>query len=93
MNKVKFKKNCYNCEHFGSDAEGDYGEWAFNYCDKRPGDEQCQDNMQKESYLSKSKVCCEFEIAACKKCGKEDLKHQMPGEGNNWYSCYMCYDF
>lgn len=59
MNKVK--KNCRHCIHL--EYEHDDREYSnvggYYICAKREETEKLTNNLAKDSYLDKSKICCE----------------------------------
>lgn len=59
------KKNCYNCEHLANYTTYEDGYDEGNCCEGRDYKTYEQEKLHlsllnEESYLSKSKKCCEF---------------------------------
>lgn len=91
MCKLKMKKNCENCRHGYWESDGDYGEYSYFICEKREDDglNNLDDNLCKESYRQKAKVCCELKLQVkCTKCGAEELSNTEVKEN---YLCFACW--
>lgn len=90
---MKLKKNCENCRHGYWDSDGDYGEYNYFICEKREDDgvNNLDNNLCKESYRQKAKVCCELKLklqVKCTKCGCEELSS---AEVKDSYLCFSCW--
>lgn len=87
----KLKKNCENCRYGHWESDGDYGEYNYFVCEKREdnGYNNLDNNLCKESYRQKAKVCCDlmFKIQ-CSKCGDEELSTTKVKED---YLCFVCW--
>ena len=85
------KKNCENCRHGYWESEGDYGEYNYFVCEKREDDgyNNLNDNLCKESYRQKAKVCCDLMIEVkCGNCGAVELSNT---EVKDNYLCFACW--
>ena len=85
----KLKKNCENCRHGYWESDGDYGEYSYFVCEKRDDDgyNNLHNNLCKESYRKKAKVCCELMVkAVCSVCGDIELQNSEVKDG------FMCFD-
>jgi len=85
------KKNCENCLHGFWDSEGDHGEYSYFTCEKREdnGYNNLDNNLCKESYRQKAKVCCDLKIKAkCNNCGAAELSNAKVKDD---YLCFTCW--
>ena len=85
------KKNCENCRHGQWETDGDYGEYSFFSCEKREDDgrNNLNNNLIKESYRKKPKVCCDLMVRqVCVGCGSVELSNS---EVNRDYTCFGCW--
>jgi|GEM_PF-5186775 len=85
------KKNCENCRHGYWESDGDYGEYNYFTCEKREDDgyNNLDNNLCKESYREKAKVCCDLmSKATCMDCGSVELSNS---EVKDDYLCFGCW--
>lgn len=85
------KSNCENCRHGYWESDGDYGEYNYFVCEKREdnGYNNLENNLCKESYRQKAKICCELMVSVtCKDCGAVELSNS---EVKDDYLCFGCW--
>lgn len=96
MSDVKRKKNCLNCRHGYYESYDEYGSSYYFACDKREDDgrNNLEENLRKDSYLKKSKVCCELSVqpvsANCSVCGEIDTCWPEDVDTHICFDCYVC---
>lgn len=91
MSETKKKKNCNNCRFGYWESDGEYGEYNYFVCEKREdnGFNNLDNNLCKESYREKAKVCCELKfLAKCNDCNAEELLTSPPSSD---YLCFPCW--
>lgn len=85
------KKNCENCRHGYWESDGDYGEYNWFTCEKREDDgyNNLDNNLGKESYRQKAKVCCDLMVKVkCTGCESVELSNSEVKDG---YLCFGCW--
>ena len=90
-NAKPLKKNCENCRHGRWETDGDYCEYSWFECEKREdnGVNNLNNNLRKESYRQKAKVCCDLMVEIkCTGCGFNELSNS---EVKDYYLCFGCW--
>ena len=90
-------KNCHNCKYGYPESDGEHGEHWYFVCENREDDgyNNLENKLSSESYLNKSKVCCEFSDAGCLvytkcvECGGEDVCHESEVDKFQCFDCFV----